>query len=124
MTQSRLLRIANVVMFFVFVSWAVFQYNDPDFLVWALVYSLAALCCLLFFMGRLSPSFGAALVVGSLIWAGFLGYFVLTADEPYSFTDEGTGAMAREAIGLLIVAAWVGFLSRKTTLLKRTSRSS
>ena len=123
MEHGKPLRIANGAMFFVFVSWAFFQYNDPDFFIWALTYGIAALCCLLFFIDRLSPTFGAAVAIGALLWAAFLGYFVLTEHVSFSMRDP-SGEMAREAIGLLVVAGWVGFISRKTTLAKRRSRGS
>ena len=111
MTGGRALRIANVVMFVIFVSWAAFQYDDPDVLVWALVYGFAALCCLLFFLNRLSPFFAGAMSAGAAVWALVLLFFVLTAGESFSFVDEGLGQMLREALGLLTVAAWTGFLA-------------
>lgn len=124
MKHGKVLTIANVAMFLLFVSWALFQYNDADFFVWALIYSMAALCCILFFMGRLSPTFGAAIAVIALVWALVLGYFVLTAGESFSFVDDNIGEMAREAIGLLVVAAWTGFLARKTTIKKHRSSTT
>lgn len=119
MKRPRMLQLANAVMFVLFVSWALFQYNDPDALAWILVYGTGALCCVLFHVRRLSPLFGAAVVVVGLVWALVLGYFVLTADEPYSFVDDNIGEMAREALGLVIVAGWTGFLARRSALEKR-----
>ncbi|HEX7071581.1 MAG TPA: transmembrane 220 family protein, partial [Rhodothermales bacterium] len=77
MNQGRTLKIANVVMAVVFAAFTVVQVNDPDSLAWILLYGAAAACCVLFVFGRLSPTFGGALAVLALVWALFLGYYVL-----------------------------------------------
>lgn len=115
------MRIANIVMFLVFASWAVFQYNDPDALMWMVAYGLGALCCALFFFGRLSPTFGAVIAVAAALWALVLLYLVVASGET-SFSmipGDVVGERTREAIGLLILAGWTGFLARRTTLDKR-----
>lgn len=123
MKGGRLLQIINGVMFVLFLSWALFQYNDPDALAWMLVYGLGAICCVLFFLNRLSPTFGALVVTVCTVWALILYYFVITADQPFTFVDDNVGEMLREAIGLTIVGAWVAFLSRTTTLKRRPQRT-
>ena len=120
MNTSRALKVANAVMMVVFAAFAIFQYNDPDSIAWILTYAIASICCLLFLVGRLSPTFGAAVAIATLLWALFLGYFVLTEGAAFTMADQ-EGERTREMFGLLIVAAWVGFISRKTTLSKRTN---
>jgi hypothetical protein len=118
MKQGRALTIANGVMCVIFAAFAVFQVNDPDSLAWILLYAVASLCCLLFVLGRLSPTFGGAVAVVALVWALFLAYFVITEGAAFTMADAA-GERTREMFGLLIVAGWVGFVSRRTTLRKR-----
>ena len=118
MKKSRPLAIANAVMIVAFAAFAFFQFNDPDTVVWVILYVVASLCCVLFAFGRLSPTFGAAVAIGALLWALFLGYYVLTEGAAFTMADQ-EGERTREMFGLLIVAGWVGFISRKTTLSKR-----
>jgi len=119
MKGGRLLQIANGVIFVLFVSWALLQYNDPDALLWAVAYGVGAMCCLLFFVGRLSPLFGALVATLSLVWALILYYFVISTDQPFTFVDDNVGEMLREAIGLTVVAAWAGVLARIASRKKR-----
>lgn len=121
MKHGRLLQIATVVMFVVFLSWAGFQYNDPDAWVWVIVYGLAAVCCVLFYLHRLSPTFGLLLASVTLAWAAVLGFLVLTTDEPFTFVDDNVGEVLRESLGLVVVGAWVGYLSLVALRSKRTT---
>ena len=100
-----MLRIANLVMIVLFVSWAYFQWNDPDPLLWMAIYGTAALACTLFAFGRLpeiaAAAFSACCVLGALYLAGRV-----VLERQFIFDEMG-----REMMGLLIVAAWTGLLA-------------
>ena len=95
-------------MLVLFVSWAGFQYNDPDALVWIVVYLAAAAGCVLAFLGRFPRRAAltyAALCVG---WSLYLALNVVIGRE-FFFEERG-----REAMGLVISAAWMLVLWRNT----------
>lgn len=101
------LRILNGIMLVLFVSWAGFQYNDPDPLIWIAVYGFAALGCLLFFLRQLPRQAAWAYVGLCIIGALYLLVRVIVGRE-FIFDEQG-----REMMGLLISAAWIGFLSTR-----------
>lgn len=106
--MSRLLGIGNAVMLVLFVSWAGFQYNDPDALIWILIYSFAALGCILFFGKSLPRSAAWAYVLLCVAGALYLLVRVVTTRE-FVFDEQG-----REMMGLLICAGWIAVLARKS----------
>ncbi len=112
--MNRARSIANGIMLVLFLSWAGFQYNDPDALLWILVYGIAAVGCLLFFLGHFSRT--AALAYVLICVAGALYLLVqIVIEQEFIFAEQG-----REMIGLLICSGWIGFLARNT----RTSKAS
>lgn len=94
------IRLANAVMLVLFVSWAGFQYNDSDALLWVAVYGAAAIECVLFYLGRLPGPLALAFMILCLLWAPYLGFRVAVSGE-FIFDEQG-----REMLGLLICAAW------------------
>lgn len=108
------LRIANAVMIVLFVSWAGYQYNDSDALVWIAVYGAAAIECVLFFLGRLPRVLAAAFMILCSLWALYLGVRVAISGE-FIFAEMG-----REMMGLLICAGWTYVLYRHTRRRSRT----
>ena len=98
------MRIANAIMLILFISWAGFQYNDPDGLLWMAVYGAAGIECILYFMGRL-PRFLAISYGGLCVaWAIVLGVVVAINGE-FIFEERG-----REMFGLVICAVWTAIL--------------
>ncbi|MEM9143109.1 MAG: transmembrane 220 family protein [Bacteroidota bacterium] len=82
---------------------ALLQYNDPDPLMWMVIYGIMALVSFAFAMGRLS--FFLPLVLGILGIAGFIYFF----PEKFEGFRIGSGDIknieeGREAFGLLILA--------------------
>lgn len=110
--MSSVLRIANGFMLVLFVSWAGFQYNDPDPLTWIFVYGAAALGCLLFFFGRLPRYTALAYVLLCLGGALYLLIRVISGHE-FIFDEQG-----REMMGLLFSGGWIAFLVHRS----RTSK--
>ena len=106
--MSRVLGIANAVMLVLFVSWAGFQYNDPDALSWILIYSLAAIGCILFFVKSFPRPAAWAYVLLCIAGAIYLLIRVVAARE-FFFDEQG-----RELMGLMICAGWIAVLARKS----------
>ena len=82
---------------------AVLQYNDPDPLLWIVVYGLMALVSFAFAMGRLP--FFVPLILGILGLIGFVFFF----PEKFEGFQIGSGDIknieeGREAFGLLILS--------------------
>jgi hypothetical protein len=113
---STLTKIANAAMLVLFLSWAGFQYNDPDAAAWIALYLAAAAGCALAFLGRFPR--GAALIYAGLCvgWALYLTVNILVGRE-FFFDERG-----REAMGLTICAGWMLVLWR-TTAVKSTVKS-
>lgn len=103
----------NGLMLVLFAVAAVVQYNDPDALIWMAAYGAAAVCCGLFMADRLPALLAVTLsgicAIGTLVLlAQILGpgtFFDPTGHQMMGMMEE-----AREMLGLLIVAAWTGFL--------------
>ena len=116
MTMPPALRIANTVMLALFLLAAAVQYNDPDPFPWVLVYAGAAAACAMAFDGSRRWQVPAALAATALVWA-----LALAARIGGNLLPEGVFASAsmigpdvetaREAGGLLLVAAWSAFLA-------------
>jgi Transmembrane family 220, helix len=114
-------RIVNAVMALVFLMAVVVQYNDPDPLRWIAIYGAAFVVSLLVWQRRrmhpAAPWFVAAM---ALVWSlsimlggpGGPNYLhMFDAWEMRSANVE----QAREATGLLIVAAWMAILAVRGT---------
>lgn len=60
-----------LILGFLFVSFAVVQYNDPDPYIWAPYYLIIASICFLEFKGKYYNWFCGVVFIGSWIWAAF-----------------------------------------------------
>lgn len=113
--RSTLLKVLNYVMLVAFLMSVAVQYNDPDALVWMLMYGAAAAACALVALGR--PHWAVPAVVGAvaLVW--------LLTLTPHVLGQVGFGEMfesvqmkdprvelGREAGGLLLIVAWMAVL--------------
>lgn len=117
--QTRTFRIVNLVMLVVYLMSVAVQYNDPDPLIWTLIYGLAAFSCYLAHTNRLKWWMSAQIAGISLIWGAILtpkffgkvGFFDLFE----SFTMKTIMVeYAREMGGLMIIAAWMIVLTIRT----------
>lgn len=106
--------VLNGIVMVLFAAAAVVQYNDPDPVLWMIVYGAAALCCALYLGGwrpRLfSVVLSGAYVVGALyvlprVLSG-VGFLDPTGQEMIGVTESG-----REMMGLLLAAGWTGMLA-------------
>lgn len=86
-----------------FAVGAAVQYNDPDSLLWILVYTAAAIVSLLFALDKIG--FVVPLLMGTL---GIVGFIYLYPSDFQGFDlndgDIKTVELGREAFGLLIIA--------------------
>jgi hypothetical protein len=113
------MRISKIIIYVLTLIYAlcvIVQYNDPDPLVWMLIYGLGMLACSFYIMGRLHWIFSVIVGLLAMIWAGILVPDVL---GKVSFMDIFSSAYmqnsavekARELGGLLIVVTGMVYLS-------------
>ena len=108
---ERIWTVANGIMLLMFLFSAAVQVNDPDPLVWMVIYGAAAVACGLE-MRRRAPAWAVvALAATALVWAARL-YFRAN-DVPISslFAEwemrDVRVEEAREMYGLTIVGVWM-----------------
>ena len=106
---------AMTVLMLVFFGYAtVMQYNDPDPLLWMTIYSVAAILCAMHLMGRLPVRAGLVFIGLIIIHGLYLAYRII---GPRFFDERemiGVAEEGREMIGVIIVAAWTGFMVWRT----------
>jgi len=106
---------AIFVAFFCFSS--IVQWNDPDALPWAAVYAAAAVVTVLVVWRGLGPTAPSVLAVVALVWGTALLPTAMGASFPELFRSwkmmSSEMEVGREALGLLIVAAWMLVLRRR-----------
>lgn len=93
-------RLTSAAMALVFVVFAAVQYNDPDAVLWALVYCLPAVVSVAAVFRRIPR--GVVLVAVAFA-AGFLWLSPEFFQREWIDSEEG-----RESAGLLIAALWLG----------------
>jgi hypothetical protein len=109
------MKILNYVMTAAFLFSVIVQYNDPDPLLWMLIYGLAGAACVLAIGNRGSWIFPAAVGLVALVWATTLASQVIgkvafgELFEAFEMKDERV-EVAREFGGLLIIAFWMAVL--------------
>jgi hypothetical protein len=109
------MKILNYVMAAAFLFSVIVQYNDPDPLIWMLVYGLAGAACVLAILRRSNWIFPAAIGLVTLVWALTLAPAVIgkvafgELFEAFEMKDQRVEA-AREFGGLLIIAFWMAVL--------------
>lgn len=100
-----IMRVLQVLMAALFVMAAAVQYNDPDPLIWILIYSGSALLCLLTAARQPTPRALRVVKLGiasvASVWSAWLASGVL-GQQPI-FDEEG-----REMMGLALIALWLG----------------
>ena len=109
-------RIFNGFMMVAFALSAVVQYNDPDPILWMMVYLSALGLCVAWHQGRLSWWFfavaAAASVVASLTVASMVpaGADVWVAVGDWHMSEAGS-ELIRESGGLGLVGIWMAVLA-------------
>ena len=99
--MKSIFKILSLIFAVLFLIAAYVQWNDPDAITWYIIYGIAVLASLLFYLGRLN--YIVALILALLYT---IGTIVLWPDKWEGITI-GEGELlnverAREALGLLI----------------------
>ena len=111
-----ILKYVNYVMILAFLFSVIVQYNDPDPLLWMLIYGAAMIACVLYALGKL-PSFLPIMITSiALVWTlslatqviGKVGFSELF--QAFEMKDERV-EVGREFGGLLIITVWMSVLS-------------
>lgn len=108
-------KVLGVLFTILFAVGAAVQYNDPDALLWILIYGTAAMLSLAFVFNKANPT--VLLFVGVVCLIGFL--YLYPADFQGFDLNDGdikTVELGREAFGLLIISIaflTFGFWSRR-----------
>jgi hypothetical protein len=116
------MKIAYWVISVLFFSFALVQYNDPDPLVWMLVYGVVAVVYVLAALQRRHRQLARVVFLLALVWsATYLPAFwdwlqmgapsiveTMKAEKPYV-------ELTREFLGLVLVAAACGWLVFRKT---------
>lgn len=98
---DRLFHAINLGVACVFALFLYVQFNDPDSMVWLLIYGLAALACVLFHLKRLPPAAALGYAVIMVLVGTYYAWSVISQQQ-YFFYEEG-----REAMGSILVACWM-----------------
>jgi hypothetical protein len=118
-TSLTMKKISAVVWILLFAVFAFYQSNDPDAMIWMLIYGAAALLSVLVFLNKITRpvlfiAMSAFLIGAFLLWPD--SYEGLQLEEGmYTKNIE----LARESLGLLICAvsmAWHLFISKAGTV--------
>lgn len=81
------MKILNVVIALLFALFAVFQHNDPDGMVWALIYGSIAVLAFLAVLGKGHPD----ATLGFLILVGGLSLMHAPGAFEFFTNDDGVG---------------------------------
>ena len=105
---------ADLTMALLFAFAAALQFNDPDPIRWVAIYSAACVLSLLAATTRrrVAPAASLALFAIAIVWAALIAFGGPAASEYGHMFDawemkSRSVEEAREASGLLIVAAWM-----------------
>lgn len=107
------MRYLDLIMALLFAFAAALQFNDPDPIQWIAIYTMACMLSLLmFFKRRVPPAMVIAVLVIAVVWAATIAFGGPAASEYEHMFDawemkSPSVEEAREASGLMIVAAWM-----------------
>lgn len=112
-------KVLAIVFGILFLVSAGLQFNDPDSLVWIIIWGLAGIIAIAFAFNRIS--YTIPLVAGILALVGFF----YTYPEKFEGFEIGAGDMknieeGREAFGLLIIAIVMLLLAFRGWMVKRS----
>jgi hypothetical protein len=120
----KLFNLLNYIFLALFVFSVLVQYNDPDPLVWMIIYGLAAVACVVAIKRPAHWQLPGVLLLGNLLWAASIAPRVwgrvrfAELFEAWEMKDLRVEE-AREFGGLLMVAAWMFVLFCQARLTQR-----
>ncbi len=115
-TTKHMKKVSAIIWALVFILFAFYQSNDPDAMIWMLIYGAAALLSVLVFLNKITRpvlyiAMFAFLIGAWLLWPDHFEGLFLREDGSYTPAIEE----ARESLGLLIGAismAWHIFIAK------------
>lgn len=112
-------KIINLVMLVLYFFGAIVQYNDPDPLLWIVIYGLAAASCYLWHIDKLHWGIPAGVLLICVLWAITLSPDVLgqvAFGEMFEEFEMKSIQVekSREMYGLLFIGAWMAVLAFKS----------
>ncbi|MCH6256564.1 transmembrane 220 family protein [Puniceicoccaceae bacterium K14] len=120
-SNVNMLRVINIAALVAFLLSVFVQFNDPDPLLWIIVYSMASLSCILFSLKKPTRLISTVTCASSTLWIVYL--FIELARSPIPIEWDSvfmqtsmktiSVELAREIGGLLIVAVWMLVLALK-----------
>jgi len=98
-----LFKFLSVIFTVLFLISAALQYNDPDPIIWIVIWGTAGILSVLFFFDKISVSL--SFITGLVCFIGSL-YLFPSYFQGFSLEDGAIEniELAREAVGLLIIA--------------------
>lgn len=103
-------RVASILMAVVFLLALVVQYNDPDPMLWIMLYLAPLVLSIFGATGRYyrsSLGVAALYVVLAIIWSPNWRNVDSNALQPHMVMMDDDTERAREVIGLYLAAAWM-----------------
>jgi hypothetical protein len=112
------MKLLNWILCFLFLFSAILQYNDPDPIIWMIMWGAAGVACLLYGLGKLPKLLPIVVGVVGLIWAfALLPGIIRTASDirwnevfMQASMSNITVEWIRECGGLLIISIWMWLL--------------
>lgn len=117
MNKLKLFNYINYLFLIAFLLSVAVQFNDPDTLLWILIYGAAAAVCIFYILKKIPWFIPASVGFLALVWALLLLPDVIHASDSLNNTFsswEMNGLEVeetREMFGLLIVTFWMFVLS-------------
>lgn len=101
--MNLLFKVLGYVFAILFLIGAALQYNDPDALMWIVIYLIAAIASLAFALNKIG--FKVMILLGVVCLLGFM-YLYPSDFQGFDLNDGDivTVELGREAFGLLIIA--------------------
>ena len=119
-------RTVNALMALIFLTAVVVQYNDPDPVRWMAIYGAACLLSVMALKRRVHPAVPLLVAAVAVVWSAAIMFGGPGGTNYLHMFDEWemrsvSVEQAREATGLVIVAAWMAVLAARG---KRPARAT
>lgn len=127
------MKIVNFILAIMFLAFAFLQVNDPDPILWILIYGAMAAVCIMAIFDYYIPMLMAVLVIGYviycvLLWPGF-SVWLASVDKAMLFSDIAKMENiyieeSREFLGLVICIATLSFYGWRYRLVRNKNRET
>ena len=102
--MNTIFKILGFLFTVLFIISAALQYNDPDPVIWMMIWGISAIISFLFFLNKIS--FIITMIAGVLSFIGFMYLYPSNFLGSFNLKDGDIEniELGREAFGLLIIA--------------------